>query len=165
MQGNLLQKNLLAIRTEINMRNILLIVLKVFCTIVFYPLIFIITGFGLPLNDWLQSINLFQKYDAPIRLLLEEVNKKIGLLDSQVVSINRIGAILYSDESLKNLEEKIKESIQIELSFPNHFDPRQTYINIYELMTIDTKKYIILEIDYADFRLPEILNFFEIKNL
>ncbi len=145
--------------------NILILIIKLICTIFFYPLIFIVTGFGLPLSDWLKTINLFQKYNSSIRILLEQVNKKIGLLDSQVLMINRIGAMIYSDERINDFEERITKSMKLELSFPNNFDPRETYLNIYELVTVDTKKYIILEIDYADFRLPEIYKYFEIKDI
>ncbi|MDX1958813.1 MAG: hypothetical protein SFU98_09580 [Leptospiraceae bacterium] len=49
------------------------------------------------------------------------------------------------------------------LSFPSRFDFNETYLNVYTLQTIQKEQYLLIEIDYADFRMPEIVDYVKIE--
>jgi hypothetical protein len=139
----------------------LIIFLKIICTIICYPIIFTLTGFGIPFKDWLISINLFQKYDVVVRRLLEEIEKKIEKKDSDIIILERLGAKAYSDDYFNYYERRILNSEAIQFDYPPHYDFTENYLEVFNLETKENK-YIFLYLSYASFKLDEIIKVYKV---
>jgi hypothetical protein len=139
-----------------------ILILKILATIFLYPIVFCLTCFGLPFQNWCELINLAQKDSPAVRILKKEIEKGIGLKADDIEKVDHLGGIEYSDENLEMYKEIIRGNNSIVLTTPSSFDYTETYLNLYSLKTINNENYLFIEVDYADFRMAEVIYYVKI---
>ena len=119
-------------------------------------------------SEWFLKVLAFClgfKHESPEELRvggkvirLEMVFKQISykLAKSEIESIYRIGAILYSEEELERVKQKLLEGESVHFSFPTSgFDFEDDFINFFCIETKGGKYYILANSDLYDYNLEE----------